>query len=391
VQYPKHPDFGEAADLRPVSLRKVWAEVETALGQDNWRKVVDREHRRLVRQIVHPLELCDVGEDVIVVKPTWRQHFDRYYGQAGGTLTVAKLRQWLDEPDARGLLPEVQNLVILTYAAMTNRRFTLHGGPATVSVDSIDDRCELAEEPLPSSADWEVARTRAAQMFGLDLPPLRNATTVGDAAEAIVREALAFRPPVLELARVLPDAQRRYDVDPSQSPRAKTLVGLMPLLERLERVHHRDVIPTLAQAVIATTAAAFGTCAKRSADVKAALDAVNWQPIEALRNLRDERKQRAEKLLEDLKQALTLDELAVPLAPKIKTIERDAIGLLIPPAPQPVPPSPQPGWKTVDSSTLSAVSPADAKRGLEKALGKTRDDSDVRVTISWTIEERENG
>jgi hypothetical protein len=390
VQFPKHPDFGESADLRPTTLKKVWAEVQEALGQDNWRKVVERELRRMVRQVVHPLELCDMGEDAIVVKPTWRQHFDRYSGQAGGSLTVAKLRAWLDEPERRGLLPELQNLVILAYAAMTNRRFVLHGGPADATIDAIDDRCELVEEPLPSSGDWEEARTRAAQIFGLDLPPLRNATTVGDAAEGIRREVVALRPGVQSLAAVLPGIQQKYGVNTSQSARSRTLAGVGSLLQQVEQCHHRDVVATLAHAPISTTGSAYAACARRAADLRAALDGVNWQPIDALPNLAGPKQSQARDLLGHLTQALDLDELAVPLAAKVRSIERAAIALLIPEPPPEPPTKPSPGWKTVDSSRVENASPGEARQRFDEAIARTRDGADVRVTVSWTIQEREN-
>ena len=49
--------------------------------------------------------------------------------EIGGTITVAKLRQWIDTPSPMGLPIELQNLIILAFAASTNRRFTLRGVP----------------------------------------------------------------------------------------------------------------------------------------------------------------------------------------------------------------------------------------------------------------------
>lgn len=386
VQYPKHPDFGENPDLRPPTLRRVWTEVQAALQLENWRKIVESAYRRVVRQVVYPLELCDVGEDVIVVKRTWQQHFDRYHAQEGGVLTVARLRAWLELPEARGLLPEMQNLVILAYAEMTNRRFTIHGGPATASVDRIDDRCELVEEPLPPPSEWEEARARAAHIFGLDLPPPRNASTVGEAAEAIVAQAKQMRPAVHELATMLPGVLRRFGVDPVASPRARTAAGANGLLTTIEGTEHRDVIEALARATIATTAPAYGACGKRAADVVAALKQVNWQPIEALPNLSDDRCTAARQVLAELNEGLNLDELAVALATRLREIERKAVALLIPPPP---PPPVDPKWRIVDRASLREVGAPDARRRFDAALKKTREQADVRVSVSWTIEEKD--
>jgi hypothetical protein len=397
AQYPRHPDFGDAVEIKPALVRRVWNEVQAALQLENWRKVVEQAQRKAVRQIVFPLELCDVGEDVIVVKRTWQQHLDRYHAQEGGPLTVKRLRGWIDLPEARGLLPELQNLVILTYAEMTNRRFTLHGGPATASIDAIDDRCELVEDPPPPPADWEEARSRAARLFGLDLPALRTATTAGEAAEQIAAAAKQLRPAVQDLAGRLPRVQRQFGTDEVGSARARSLASAAALLEALERAPHRSVIATLAHATLATTPEAVGATARRAGEGAEALKAVNWQPVEALPNLGDARAAAAQQLLADLREVLERDELAVALGPKLREIERRAVALLIPPRgtepvppvrpPEPAPAPPDPGWKVVDQGGGRELAPGEARSRFDAALKKTRTDR-TRVSVSWTIEER---
>jgi hypothetical protein len=309
VQYPRHPEFGDEVEIKPANVKKVWAEVQEALQQEQWRKRVDQPLRKLVRQIVFPLELCDVGEDVIVVRRTWQQHFDQCHGREGGPLTVRRLRAWLDEPEPRGLPAELQHLLILSYAAMTNRRFTLHGGPATATVDAIDDRCELVEEPLPSQDHWERARQCAAKVFGLDLPPLRSASTVGEAVEKLQALAREWKPSAHDALRALAAPLKQFGVDPAQAPRARTAAGVASLVDALDRAAHRDAIATLAEAPIDTTPEAYGAAGRRASDIVRALQQVNWQPIEALASLGDDRRQAAHTLLAELRQALELDEM----------------------------------------------------------------------------------
>ena len=52
---------------------------------------------------------------------------------------MAKLRQWIDVPAPMGLPIELQNLIILSFAAQTNRRFLRHGGPFEPEVDRLPD------------------------------------------------------------------------------------------------------------------------------------------------------------------------------------------------------------------------------------------------------------
>lgn len=389
VQYPRHPEFGDEFEIKPANVKKVWAEVQEALQQEQWRKRVDQPLRKLVRQIVFPLELCDVGEDVIVVRRTWQQHFGQCHGREGGPLTVRRLRAWLDEPEPRGLPAELQHLLILTYAAMTNRRFTLHGGPATATIDAIDDRCELVEEPLPSQPHWEEARQRAAKVFGLDLPPLRNASTVGEAVEKLQALAREWKPSAHEAVRALAAPLRQFSVDAATAPRVRTAAGVASLVDALDRAAHRAVIATLAEAPIDTTPEAYGAAGRRAGDVVRALQQVNWQPIEALASLGDDRRQAAEELLTELRQALELDEIAVPLAAKLHDVERRAVALLIPPKPPPPPPPPPPDpWKTVSSATHKRLTVREARAKFDAALKTTRESDEVRVSVSWTIEEK---
>ena len=385
VQFPKHPDFGENADVRTVTLKRVWNEVQVALQQENWRKVVDAAYRKMVRQVVFPLELCDVGDDVIVVKRTWQQHFDRCLAQEGGALTVARLRGWMDLPEPRGLLPEMQNLVILTYAEMTNRRFTIHGGPASPSVEQTDDQCELIEEPLPPVEDWELARSRAAEIFGLDLPPLRNASTVGGAADEIIQRARQLLPSVKALSARLPDTLRRFAVDPQAAPRTRTTLGVCGLLTQLERVGHRDVIPTLARTPIVTTGSAYGAAARRAEEVGTRLEQVNWEPIEALPRLSDHRQEAAEALLKQLREGLELEELAVGLAARLGEVERKAVALLIPPRVTPQPPA---GWKTVASGSVARVPVGEARKKLDEVIKAAGNQPEAHLTLSWTLEKK---
>ena len=390
-QFPKHPDFGPETDIRTSTLKRVWTEVQAALQEENYRKRVDQSHRKVVRQVVYPLELCDVGDDVIVVKRTWQQHFDQYLGQGGGALTVKRLRGWTDQPEPRGLLPEVQNLLILAYADMTNRRFTLHGVPVTASIDVIDNLCELVEEPLPSQPHWEEARARAAALFGVNAPPLRNASTVGAMADQVQTLARQLRAPVAELSRALSSLYRRFGINGDVALRMRTLLSLGPLLESVERAAHVDAVSTLAQAHIATSASALGTAAKRAEEVVAALKEVNWQPVEALPDLVDERKIAANQLIGYLRQVLELDEIAQPLAVRVKEIERSATALHIkitPPHPDPPSLPVEPGWTIVDEGSRVGTTPKDAREALKLALKKAAGKKNTRVTITWKLEER---
>jgi hypothetical protein len=136
----------------------------------------------------------------------------------------------------------------------------------------------------------------------------------------------------------------------------------------------------------------MGAAAKRAQEGVAAIQQVNWQPIDALPNVTGDRAPDAARLLTELRQVLELDELAIPLGTKLREIERLSVALLIPlptpvvhPPPPPTPPAA--GWKVVDEASHGALTVGQARERFDAALRKTRDDR-ARVTVSWKIEER---
>ena len=80
---------------------------------------------------------------------------------------MGELRVWIEAPERRGLPREVQNLVIMTFAAKKGYRFTLLGAPAAAAIDKLDDEWELEAQALPDAGDYERAVQRAEAVFGV--------------------------------------------------------------------------------------------------------------------------------------------------------------------------------------------------------------------------------
>jgi hypothetical protein len=203
-QFPSHPRFELEGDVRPAMLKRVYAEVQKAIPEPNYRLFVEApDTRRLMRQIAVPLSLGDMGEQHFVLTNAWAQHFDRKIAEQGGAVTVRRLRAWIDDPSPRGLPTEVANLVILTYAEQKNLRFLLHGGPAVPTLDSLHDDLELREIDLPSPTEWTEARARASKVFGVAFLEQRTASNVAEAARALQEAAKALRTPATQLVEIL--------------------------------------------------------------------------------------------------------------------------------------------------------------------------------------------
>lgn len=192
-QYPAHPRFD--TEVRTTVLKKVWPEIERAIEAADDRVLVqDRAVRQLIRSIANPLRLGEMGETHFVLGQQWKTHFLQSHAREGGSISVAKLRAWIDAPQAMGLPSQVQNLIILSFAGQTNRSFVLNGGPYQPTLENLPNELELREQALPSKEDWDRAIARAAGLFGLTIPQTLSATNVAKLVDAILGKAKEERP-----------------------------------------------------------------------------------------------------------------------------------------------------------------------------------------------------
>src|SRR5690606_32290470 len=118
--------------------------VRRAVDSTGGRVEVDRRDRDEIRRIAVPLRLGRMGEAHFVLGDEWLNEFERKRAQDGlAQITVGRVREWINRPDARGLPTEVENLLIITYALQTNRSFYLHGGLVEPSLDRLPNDLEI--------------------------------------------------------------------------------------------------------------------------------------------------------------------------------------------------------------------------------------------------------
>ena len=100
-------------------------QVSRAVQEQEGRVAIDRPLRPSMTQIAVPLRLGEMGETHFVLGRHWFSRFERL----ARPLTVARLREAIDEPRRMGLPDAAANLVILVYADQANLAFRRHGGP----------------------------------------------------------------------------------------------------------------------------------------------------------------------------------------------------------------------------------------------------------------------
>jgi hypothetical protein len=403
-QYPAHPVFD--AEVRLTAVKKVWAELERAIGTSDGRApVADRAVRQLIRSIADPVQLGKTGETHFVLGDHWRSHFLREQAKEGAAFTVANLRKWMDQPLAMGLPTEAQNLIILTFAGQTNRSFVRGNVPFAPSIDQTPDDLELREQTLPEPGDWETACKRAAALFGLTIPTSRNAGNVAKLVEEVQARAREVRESIASLVKTLNEKSALFPAA-GDNHRLQTARSALALLAGLLSAESAAVVTTLAGATIETSEVAMRQTLAKGRELDEAVRTGAWDIFEAMKVLTDERKAVAQAIVAKVCETLAADEHAIGLKAALDDQRIKAVRLLTvapPPAPAPsataTPPLPPqapasvaPGRPEpkppviVQESAATDLESTQALALLDDLHATLDKDADLRLSISWRLE-----
>ena len=392
-QYPAHPDFG--APVRTAALRRVHEQVSRAVQEPEGRVAVEKPLRPSMTQIAVPLRLGEMGETHFVLGRHWFSRFERL----ARPLTVAKLREAMDQPRRMGLPGAAANLVILVYADQANFAFRRHGGPWTATLDDLPDDVALREEELPSQEAWKTAGDRAGKVFGLTVSPLRNASNVSELAarlgETVAEQAAACGELVQRLAAIGAD----FSIEEGGAKRLRTARATRALVQSLAALGGKARIEKLAEIPPDTSLEAMGTSFRKADDVLAVLGRSHWKLFATLSRLTDDRADAAQGLLQELTEALAADEYAVALGHRLPDIENRAVNLLARPVPvepppsPPLPPTPPPGKGgtsvhegiVVDEGSRGDLNRERLREVTAKLEALLRQDPAARLEITWKL------
>lgn len=378
-QFPAHPEFEGA--VRPKDVESVYSEISRAARTEDGRiEVAERTLRPLLRRIANPLRLGTMHENHFTLHDHWVQHVEQQYALAArkgedATLTVGRLRVWLDAPKPMGLPPALQDLVVLVLADQTNRSFTDNGGPVKGQIGRLQDRYELVEQDLPSEAEWASATARASAIFGLPPLPLRNAANVRELSARLGERVDAHRGPAVDARRRLEDHASELGLD-DQSDRLRTAIAADALLGALAKAGGSDVdaVRALAAAEVPTTEPALGRAIAQAEPLSKALSATRWKLVEALAGRPDPA---ALDATDALRAAARSDEFVAPLGEAVRAAEDIAVRLLAttPPGAPPTPDS---------RERRSHLTLSDAA-GLIAELERSHSgDAALDIEVSWT-------
>ncbi|MFN9484690.1 MAG: phage resistance protein, partial [Pseudanabaena sp.] len=337
-EFPAAPAF-EAEIEASTNLEKVYRVMMDATQQTDGRIAIeDRKLRLLVRQIANPLLLGEMALEAthFVIGQHWKQHFTRKIAEVGGAISVGQLRRWLDEPKSMGLPAIAQNLVILTFAAQTNRIAYRSNLAIDTSLKSLPDDIEFRTQKLPDEVLWQTALDRAHSIFNISISRLLNAKNVAELSDKIsdmARENLANARNYLNL---LSETLERFNID-KNCDRFQTATATVNAIERIqanlntnksENNKSEDIVNILADIAIATSNTAMKECFRQLKSLTHILKSTKWEIIEAVQKLTDARSIEVNTLLAELIHALSGDEHAIALAPILKESEAKATRIL---------------------------------------------------------------
>jgi len=349
-QFLGAPVFEDEAKFTKATVSKVLEVVEQALGSTEPSIVViDSAVRKIARQIANPLKLGEMHETRFQLGHHWRNHFaQRQARDAGQPATVAKLRAWINEPNAMGLPMLAQDLVILAWAEQTNRGFytrTASGlsGIASPALGELLDEMELKEVSLPTAEEWKTAVNRVKAIFGFDdTSPLVNANNVSTLCTRVRAKIEEWLSPSLILEAELDKAGGQFALPPRSYARVQTAVEASALLKSLKNTGGElAFVKLLAGQALTAKPLVLSHSMKTATAVTSAVMGIQWDLFKALQSLTDIRAAAAKVIVDELKDTFTRDEYAVGFQAKLTELIGRAIKLLAatPPAPPASPPA----------------------------------------------------
>ncbi len=354
--YPAHPRFEPGdVEVTVASLSGLYAHVLRAVADPDGRVRLEGDIAA-VRRVAGPLGVGAVGETHFLFGDDrftpWAMEFEKAAARAGLQLDdpvrADDVRGWIRalEPP-RGLRPEVEDLVIMAWAALSQRAWFLHGSPiAAPRPGQVRSDMELRPEPLPQPADWRIARSRAEQIFGAHINPYLTASGVTELAEALGTEAASRADVTARLTAAVEVAYRHLGLPAGSSGRLGTARACADLAESLRSAPDRLTrIRALAGAELPATDAVLASSISRAAPVAAALASFKWDRLSALRTaaeVDDDRGRAARSILDKLARSVSADEFAVKLPEALERTEDAIFDWLSAGQPPPGPPPPGP-------------------------------------------------
>jgi hypothetical protein len=360
--YPRHPEFRLkiTAPLLASSLKRFAALCE----REGRRDVVDKSDKREL-EVSQTLGLVQLSESNVAVRDDSFAEIDRalradHVAMDGREVSVGAVRRVLDPHRLRGLTPEVEDYLVLAYAAFTGREARL----GTRALDeprfgALSDDATLVTAVLPTADAWERALVRAGALFGVAVGSraLRSRHVHKLSADLLAavkrsREQLKDVPSLLAARKAL---------GAGEGDRLATLEESARLLDELARAEREGpvaVVNVLARFESPRPDAVLARAIESAGAVRSVLaNTLLWRSIESMID-RDEGAHR--ELVELARKLLSADEHVLSLAQHERALNQRVESLMSSERAEPRPPVAKES-PAVDSLALALGQPQVAR------------------------------
>jgi hypothetical protein len=354
--YPGHPRFepGEV-EVTARDLAAVYSHVLRAVADPDGRVRLEGDITG-VRRVANVLGVGSAGETHFVFGDDrfspWGTEFERAAARDGlqpqDPVRAGRVRDWIDAMVPRlGLRDEVADLILLAWAALRQRAWYQHGSPVSPpKPGAVRPEMELRPEPLPPPGDWQLAVSRAEQIFGIHVSPHLTPAGVAGLAGDLGQDANARADAVSELTGRVEMAYQHLGIPEDQPGRLRTARACVELTRSIQRAPDRvRLVAAVAGAALPATEPVLAQSLSQAPKVSRALGTFRWErlrPLISAAGQTDPRGRAAARILADLRTAVTADEFTIELPPSLERTEQaifDWLAVVPPPPPPPPPPS----------------------------------------------------
>lgn len=325
--YPRHPKFTAKVGRAALgNALKLLARLSETAGR---QMGIDKADRR-EGELCAALNLVVLREADVVMRDEPFAEIERDLRakgvEPGPIVTVEAVRSVLDARRVKGFTREVEDFVILAWAAWSNREVSR--GDRVLddpTIGALPDEAELVLPRLPSAEHWERALQRASVCLNLPRGASslrsRNVRRLADDLERA--RAAAVDSGALTLPSLLDARASLLETD---APRVVTAAEMQRLVKALEARDPVARVEALATFTSTTSDAALGKCMESMRAVTAALaDRLLWQSVESLAR-RDDADALA--LVERTRRMLSADETKESLQRELPKL-REEVGRLL--------------------------------------------------------------
>lgn len=404
--YPAHPVFEPTHEpVRPRELALVASYVERAVADPDGWVLMDPADRATVRRIAGPLRIGTAAETKFLFgddRFPWGSEFERAMARAAITPTdpvqVSTVREWIAQATpSRGLRDEVADLVVIAWAALRQRGWYIYGSPEAITPKpgGLRPELELRPEPLPTVDEWDTATRRALVLFTGGHNPHLTPASLAVLAARVREQAQGCTDSAARLVTELESVYAQFSLPTdAAADRLATARATAEFVAQLARTTDRvGVVRTIAATPLPGSDDAAVRSLLAAGSVATALRQFKWDrlaPLRAAAGTDHAGAGPAERVMEDLRNALAGNEFDHMLLPVLSEVESRAFDWIArfgggpAPIPKPVvPPPPLPTAGAHGSGRRSARGNDASLLGELDAFLKDNPNADVQV--EWRV------